>query len=286
MTKHNKQNSNDPLKNSKMLVENTEIQSTKEEKDFTTDTGFKRVKKNKPTSRTHMASHFYIIVIISLILIIFVSIIYGLKSHTSKSDDEMLATSTNQSSYNGNSKGEYVTNNTIGTITGNNTQGELPPNVSFSNTPEIVSAVTLKGTVLSTSNVDATRSFGAEKTIDKYYDTCWCANASLGGTGAQIQFNLHERSEVKGFMMVNGNIYRPETDIFRSNGQVQSFTLTFSDGSSQTFTANYNEFASNGFEYFNFTSPVITDYIILTVNSGYIGKKFTNNVAISEVDVF
>ena len=152
--------------------------------------------------------------------------------------------------------------------------------------PEIVSAVTLNGSVLVSSNVDNTRSFGAEKTIDNQYDTCWCVNTANGGIGAEIRFNLAKTSSVNGFMMINGNLYMPETDIYRSNGQVKEFTLTFSDGSSKSFIAEYNSDASSNFEYFEFDSPVVTDYIILTVNSSYVGQKYSENVAIGEVDIY
>ncbi len=181
----------------------------------------------------------------------------------------------------------------VETETQNNTEtkpqlnAEPIPDITYSTNPKIVSATTLKGTVLEASNVNTARSFGAKKTIDGYYDSCWCVNTSVsGGAGAQIRFNLSEKSRVNGFMMVNGNLYQPETEIFRSNGQVKNFTLTFSDGTSKTFTASYNEFASAEFEEFQFDSPVITDYIILTVNSGYVGQKFTENVAIGEVSVY
>jgi hypothetical protein len=164
---------------------------------------------------------------------------------------------------------------------------EPVPETTYSTNPKIVSATTLKGTVLEESNVNTARSFGAKKTIDGYYDSCWCVNTSTtGGAGAQIRFNLSEKSRVNGFMMVNGNLFQPETEIFRSNGQVKNFTLTFSDGTSKSFTATYNEYASGEFEEFQFNSPVITDYIILTVNSGYVGQKFTENVAIGEVNVY
>lgn len=171
-------------------------------------------------------------------------------------------------------------------ITFEDTQIEETSDYINQETPEIISAVTLNGSVLGASNVDKTRSFGAEKTIDNQYDTCWCVNTTNGGEGAKIHFELKEKSSVEGFKMVNGNLYQPETNIYKSNGQVKNFTLTFSDGSSKTFTAKYNEFASHEYEYFYFDEPVVTEYIILTVNSGYVGEKYTENVAIGEVDIY
>ena len=171
-------------------------------------------------------------------------------------------------------------------ITSEDIQNEAFTNDVTAKKPKIVSAVNLKGTVLAASNVDKTRSFGAEKAIDNQFESCWCVSTTNGGQGAKIRFDLKEKSTINGFKMVNGNIYKPETNIYKSNGQVKNFTLTFSDGSSKTFTANYNELASNEYEYFDFDAPVVTEYIILTVNSGYVGQKYTENVAIGEVGVY
>lgn len=158
---------------------------------------------------------------------------------------------------------------------------------TYSSYPVIYSATTLNGSVLSSSNINSTRTFVADNAFDDDYDTCWCVNTSNNaGVGAEIRFDLTEKSLVSGFKMVNGNLYLPETDIYKSNGQVKEFTLTFNDGTSKSFIAEYNDDASTEYEYFYFTTPVVTDYITLTVDSGYIGQKYTENVAISEVDVF
>ncbi len=162
----------------------------------------------------------------------------------------------------------------------------LPPK-EVSSTPYISSASTLAGTVLPASNEDSRRSFGADKAIDNAYDSCWCVNTSSeGGAGAKIQFNLADTSYVNGVRIINGNNFHPEEGIFRSNGQVKSFTVTFSDGSSHTFTASYNGNQRNTFEDFALPAPVKTDYIILTVNSGYVGAKYTTNVCLGEFDVY
>lgn len=157
-----------------------------------------------------------------------------------------------------------------------------------SNSPEIVSAQTLYGDVLPSSNVNINRSFGAEKTIDGYYDSCWCVSTDQqGGAGGEIRYNLSEKSIVSGVKLVNGNLYMPvEEELYLINGQVKNFTLTFSDGTRKYFTASYNGTASNNFEYFNFDEPVSTEYIILTVDSGYPGEYYSWNVCLGEFDVF
>ena len=153
--------------------------------------------------------------------------------------------------------------------------------------PRIVSASTLVGSVLSASNVNSARSFGAEKTIDGYYDSCWCvATSDTSAVGARIRFNLAQTSTVSGIMLVNGNLYLPEDDLYRSNGQLERFTLTFSDGSTKSFTASYNSTASGNFEYFTFDTPVNTSSITLTVDSYYAGVKYPGNVCIGEFGVY
>lgn len=160
------------------------------------------------------------------------------------------------------------------------------PKVS-SSAPRITSATTLNGEVLAMSDVNAARSFGANKTIDGYYDSCWCVNTpNTGAAGASIRFNLAQRSTVSGVTLVNGNLYQPYDNLYSKNGQVKSFTLTFSDGSTQTFTASFNGSASSTPQEFYLSNPVETDYITLTVQSGYVGSKFTTNVCLGEFNVF
>lgn len=162
----------------------------------------------------------------------------------------------------------------------------LPPE-NISSTPYISSASTLAGTVLPNSNEDSRRSFGANKAIDNAYDSCWCVNtSSAGGAGAKIRFDLTAKSYVSGVRIINGNNFHPEEKIYSSNGQVKSFTVTFSDGSSYTFEASYNGNQKNTFEDFALPAPVATDYVILTVNSGYQGNKYTTNVCLAEFDVY
>ncbi len=168
-----------------------------------------------------------------------------------------------------------------------NLPAEKLPEQTISQTPVISYATTLTGTVLPASNEDSRRSFGAEKAIDGSYDSCWCVNtSSTGGAGASIRFTLTEKSYVHGIRIINGNNFHPSEDIYRSNGQVKSFTLTFSDGTTKTLTANYNGTASSSYQDFAFDAPVATEYIKLTVNSGYPGVKYTTNVCLGEFAVY
>ena len=153
--------------------------------------------------------------------------------------------------------------------------------------PVISYASTVSGDVLESSNVSSSRSFGADKLLDGYADTCWCVNtSSQGGVGGAFTVVLRETSLVSGIGIINGNLYQPQDDIYRSNGQLRDFTLSFSDGSSLHFTASYNGTVSNQYEYIAFASPVVTDRITLRVDSAYVGTKYNTNVCIGEFAVY
>ena len=161
------------------------------------------------------------------------------------------------------------------------------PNLQYSYpSPSISWASTVKGSVLESSNVTSARSFGADQAIDGYANTCWCVNTDRqGGAGGTITLHLSETSYVSGISLINGNVFLPSDGLYKSNGQVRDFTLTFSDGSSLRYTANFN-YASSDFETFRFAKPVITDTVTLRVDSAYVGQKYTTNVCIGEIEVF
>lgn len=212
------------------------------------------------------------------------------KLYASSNNNSSSSNSGNSNSNSGSNNNNSSSNsqqNSGGYINQNDTipPEELPAEF-ISDTPYISNASTLVGSVLPASNEDSRRSFGADKAIDGAYDSCWCVNtSSSGGAGAKIKFTLTNKSYVHGIKIINGNNFHPYENIYSSNGQVKSFTLTFSDGSSKTFTASYN-YANNAFETFPFNTPVATDYIILTVNSGFTGSKYTQNVCLGEFAVY
>lgn len=160
-----------------------------------------------------------------------------------------------------------------------------PDSKPVSDNPVIVSALTVTGDVLPSSNVSGTRSFDADQAVDGDPESCWCVSCNEGGAGAQIRFNLDGKSAVRGIKLINGNLFQPEDDIYKSNGQIKHFTLTFSNGSTKSFTASYNSDADKGYETFTFDKPIETSYIILTVDSAYVGAKYTSNVCLGEFAV-
>ena len=153
--------------------------------------------------------------------------------------------------------------------------------------PQIALASTLTGSVLGASNMNSARTFDASQAIDGNPETCWCVNtAEQGGAGAKIILTLEETALVSGIRMINGNTYLPQESLYSENGQIRTFTLTFSSGESQAYTAAYNGDGSATWQTISFDEPVKTDSIILRVDSGYIGDPFQTNVCLGEIEVF
>lgn len=147
-------------------------------------------------------------------------------------------------------------------------------------------AETINGTVLPSSNINSVRTFGADQTIDGYANTCWCVNTSeSGGVGGSFTVHLKEYSKVSGISIINGNTYMPSESLYKLNGQVCNFKLTFSNGTTMRYKASYN-YASSQYETFRFSSPIITDRITFTVESSYPGNTYTTNVCLGEIKVF
>ncbi len=165
------------------------------------------------------------------------------------------------------------------------TVSDSPTSVQKQN--QIHSVKTLSGEELDSSNAGTGRTFAAENVIDGKSYTCWCVNtANKGGAGASLLLELNGECTVSGIQLVNGNLYLPEEGVYKNNGQVEKFMLTFADGSTKTFTADFNEGDVNKTQNFYFDQPVITDSIVLTVMTGYAGEKYTTNVCISEISLY
>ena len=118
-------------------------------------------------------------------------------------------------------------------------------------------------------------------------DTCWCVNTKeTGGAGAKIRITLEAKSQISGFKIVNGNQFRPYEDIYSANGQIKDFTLEFSNGKTISFTADYNNGDPNNYQDIALSEPIETEYIILAVNSAYVGDPYNTNVCLTEFDVY
>ena len=153
--------------------------------------------------------------------------------------------------------------------------------------PVIEAARTASGSELGDSNVDASRTFKASNTIDGSAQTCWCVNTEeTGGVGASIEYRLRRKTTVRGIRLLNGNLYRPDADLYSLNGQVRVFTVRFSDGTQISAAADYNSGDPQQWQTIRFEEPVTTDSLRLTVQSAYTGSLYTTNVCLTEIEVF
>ncbi len=53
-----------------------------------------------------------------------------------------------------------------------------------------------------------------------------------------------------------------------------------------SFMADYNSGNPNGYQDIALSSPIETEYIILTVNSACVGDPYNTNVCLTEFDVY
>ena len=154
--------------------------------------------------------------------------------------------------------------------------------------PRVASAETVGGEVYvpDTAVGGEHRNFGAESAVNGSYDDCWCAVSGEDGTGAAIRLDLSEKTKICGVRIVNGDLIRLNDDVNSGSGQVESFTLTFSNGKEKKFTASYNADGSSEYQYFIFPKPIVSSSVILTVTSVYEGSEHSAAVALNELAVF
>ena len=137
------------------------------------------------------------------------------------------------------------------------------------------------------------RKFTPEMAIDGDHNTCWMAAGGVGGSGNWIRFDFGREQTVSGIEFLNGNCWdgyyngtKVASNLYRINGRIKQFTLTFSDGSTISYTADdvyETDFRSNVFV---FDQPVTTSYIRLYVDSGYPGDKWDTVVCLAEFAAF
>ena len=136
--------------------------------------------------------------------------------------------------------------------------------------------------------------YGRAYLTDYIYDddpaTCWMANAEKP---VWVQLDFAGKETVSGVKLIVGNNWDGKLknipalqDPFAAYGRPQRFTLTFSDGSTQTFTAKDVKESAFGVNVFIFKTPVKTTYIRLTVDSVFKGKTEQNMVCIAELAAF
>lgn len=114
--------------------------------------------------------------------------------------------------------------------------------------------------------------------IDGSTSSVWCEDVSGNGEGEWVKFDLSGRCMVSGFTIYNG--HQQDSDLYQKNSRVRKVTVTFSDGTEQTY-----ELADKlGKQGFNFDKPVDTDSVKFTIVSVYEGYKY-EDTCISEISL-
>ncbi len=109
----------------------------------------------------------------------------------------------------------------------------------------------------------------AENVIDGSDSTAWIEGVSGDGVGEWIQLDLDGEYVLNGLEIENG--YWKSAELYSKNGRVKSLRLTFSDGSSQTFSLN-DEFGV--LQTIALDAPVVTSSIKIEILEVYPGNKY------------
>ena len=134
------------------------------------------------------------------------------------------------------------------------------------------------------------RAYPADYIYDDDPATCWMANAEKP---VWVQLDFAGKETVSGVKLIAGNNWDGKlknipalSDPFAAYARPQRFTLTFSDGSTETFTAKDVKETAFGANVFLLKTPVKTTYVRLTVDSVFKGKTEQNMVCIAELAAF
>ncbi len=119
----------------------------------------------------------------------------------------------------------------------------------------------------------------AKLAIDGSTKTGWVEAVSGQGIGESITLTLTETSQVSGFTIWAG--YHKSSDLYQKNSRPSSLQISFSDSSMIVINLEDNMSAQT----FYFEQPVMTDQVVITIQSVYPGTKYEDTV-ISEIQLF
>lgn len=127
--------------------------------------------------------------------------------------------------------------------------------------------------------------YGPENVIDRNNLTAWEEDGEGYGKGEWVQLSADKEYRVLGVCIKNG--YMKDDMRLVKNGQVKKIRIGFSDGSTQDFSLNKTESASQ--DYSNiiiFKQPVYTSYMKFTIIDNYESAQYIDPVtgAVSTID--
>ncbi|MCL2808382.1 MAG: permease-like cell division protein FtsX, partial [Coriobacteriia bacterium] len=135
-------------------------------------------------------------------------------------------------------------------------------------------------------NTNTSFNYNPANVLDGSINTCWCPGSNNAGIGQWVKINLPQEAEVQGFTIYNG-MWRLE-DRLQQNARVRGVTVSFSDGSSETFILQdpvNGQFASGQPERITFQKPHPTYSVTFTIDSVYPGSRW-DDTCIAGIGLF
>ena len=120
----------------------------------------------------------------------------------------------------------------------------------------------------------------AGRVLDGDDSTAWVEGADGQGIGESLTFNFDGTYRVNGLTIKAG--FQLDEETYYKNSRPKEITITFSDGSSETFTLD-DEYGAE--QYFEFDQLVNTSSVSITINSVYEGSKY-EDTCITGVEFF
>ena len=118
--------------------------------------------------------------------------------------------------------------------------------------------------------------YEAKNVVDDEKDTAWIEGKKGYGKGEWISLSAEAEQTVCGIAIQNGFIKSDRT--LERNAQVKKVTLTFSDGTKQSYELQKNKYETGGEEWYSdciiFDKPIDTKKVKFTIETVYQGKKF------------
>lgn len=120
---------------------------------------------------------------------------------------------------------------------------------------------------------DSVNTYKVEALFDGNKDTCWAEGVDGTGEGEYVEVWFTTPLYLTQIEFLNG--YMKNEDVFKANGRIRKAELRFSDGSSCEANLENSDMVS-------FESPVLTDYLKITILEAESGTKYADT-CLSEI---
>lgn len=130
----------------------------------------------------------------------------------------------------------------------------------------------------SITNYDGTFTYSASNVLDSNYSTCWAEGVSGSGINESIVLSSERKQHVSSIDIYNG-LYT-NSELFYKNNRIKDCRIEVSDGTSFDVTLDGDYYAQPNTV--NFSYPVDTEYIKITILSVYGGNKY-DDTCVTEI---